>query len=256
MKQPHKVGEILDCLEKMAGQNESVSVEDVVESFGRRSFGPVIMIPALLELSPVGAIPGVPTFLAITIAILAAQKMFGRSHLWLPGWIGHRCVSSDKLLKSTKKLRGIAGFMDRHFHGRLKRLTHAPFSRIAAAMVILLCATVPFLEVLPFASSGPMLAIAMFGLAVLVRDGLLMVGALLISVVAFGMGFDYWDGGMSDTEQTDGVVSEENVEKVKEATEKAEQSLEDTREKAAETLRETAEEMRTGTSREAPAPAD
>ena len=245
MNEPHKVGEILDCLDQMAEGQDSVSVEDVVGSFGKRTFGPVIMVPALLELSPVGAIPGVPTFLAVTIAILAAQKMFGREHLWLPGWIGHRCVSSDKLRKSTKKLRPIAAFMDRHFHGRLKSLTHAPFSRIAAGMVILLCATVPFLEVLPFASSGPMLAIAMFGLAVLVRDGALMVGALLISVAAFGMGYDYVDGGMSDTEQADGVVSEENVEKVKESADKASESIGETRDKAVDALRETAEEVRT-----------
>lgn len=193
--EPRTVGQILDCLEDKADGVHNVSVEDVVHSFGTRTFGPVIMMPALMELTPVGAIPGVPSFLALIIAIAAAQKMFGRNHLWLPGWIGHRCVSSDKLTKSTAKLRGVARFMDRHFHGRLQRLTHAPFSQIAAGVVFLLCCTVPFLEVLPFASSGPMLAIAMFGLAVLVRDGALLIVALAISVAAIGFGVTFWGGG-------------------------------------------------------------
>ena len=195
---PHSVGEILDSLDEMADGEKEISVGDVMQSFGARTFGPAIMVPALLELTPIGAIPGVPTFLAAIIALVAVQKLLGRNSLWLPGIFANRCVSADKLRKSTKKLRGIAGFLDRHFHGRMKRLTHAPFSQIAAGIVILLCCTVPFLEMLPFASSGPMLAIAMFGLAVLVRDGALMLVALAISLVAITGGMWWWNGEGSE----------------------------------------------------------
>ena len=47
--------------------------------------------------------------------------------------------------------------------------------------------TVPPLEVLPFASSAPMLATAAFGLALLVRDGLLMTIATVLAGVAVGV---------------------------------------------------------------------
>ena len=40
--------------------------------------------------------------------------------------------------------------------------------------VLLMCMTVPPLEVLPFASSLPMGTIALFGLALVTRDGRLM----------------------------------------------------------------------------------
>lgn len=231
---PHSVGDILDCLEELAEENDEVSVSQVMGAFGTRTFGPAIMVPSLLEITPVGAIPGVPTFLATIVILVAAQKMIGRRALWLPGVIANRCVSANKLAKSTDKLRPMARFMDRHFHRRLKRMTRAPFSQIAAGTVCLLCLTVPFLEVLPFASSVPMLAIAGFGLAVLMRDGVLMIAALAASLLALGLGLDYWDGGVSDTEQTDGMVDEETVDAVKDQAEEAGDAAREAAEKAGE----------------------
>ncbi len=171
------------------------------------------------------------------VILVAAQKTLGRRSLWLPGIIANRCVSGKKLAKSADKLRPLARFMDRHFHRRWTRIARAPFSQIAAGIVCLLCLTVPFLEVLPFASSVPMLAIAGFGLAVLVRDGVLMVAALTASVVALGLGLDYWSGGMSDTEQTDGMVNEETINAAREKAEEAGDAMRKVSEGAAEAVK-------------------
>lgn len=64
--------------------------------------------------------------------------------------------------------------------------------KIAALVVILLCITVPPLEVLPFANSGPMLAIAAIGLALTVRDGVVMLIALALGIAAIGGGTYYY----------------------------------------------------------------
>lgn len=194
---PHTVGEILDCLDEVAEERDRVSVEDIVSAIGSRSYGPFLLLPALLEITPLGAVPGVPTMLAIIIAIVAIQMLFGRGHIWLPGFIRHRAVSAEKVEQSSQKLRGIAAFLDKWFHGRMKALTHGVPVRVAALLIIALCATVPPLEVLPFASSGPMLAIAAFGLALMVRDGLLMLIAMAIAFAAFGLGFTMMGGQAS-----------------------------------------------------------
>ncbi len=191
---PHSVGEILDCLDEVADEHEKVSIGDILDAIGNRSYGPALMIPALLELTPIGAIPGVPTFLAVIVSLIALQMLFGKKHLWLPGFIRHRSVSAEKVEKSSKKLRKIGRFLDKWFHGRLKKLTRGVPVRIAAVLIIALCATVPPLELLPFASSGPMLAVAMFGLALMVRDGLLMLIATALSFAAFGLGFTMMGG--------------------------------------------------------------
>lgn len=164
----------------------------MAEAFGSRSHGPFLLVPALIEVSPIGGIPGLPTALAATIALFAAQLVIGRKHLWLPGFIARRKFKADKVRKGADKLRGVARFLDRWFHGRLPALTKGPFVRAAGVVVILLCLTVPPLELLPFASTAPMAAIAAFGLAMMVRDGVLMLAAFALSGVAAAVGAGLW----------------------------------------------------------------
>jgi hypothetical protein len=77
----------------------------------------------------------------------------------------------------------------------MRWLTTKPFVRVAAAITILLTLAVPPLELLPFASTGPMLAIATLGLALLVRDGMLMILASVIAIAAVGAGLWFFVGG-------------------------------------------------------------
>lgn len=185
---PQSVGAILDRLDDAGSDVERALIGDIVQAFGSRSYGPFLLVPALIEISPLGGIPGLPTVLAAIIVLFAAQMLFGRKHIWLPQFIGRRSVSKDRLKRATQKLRPLAGWLDRWFHGRLEALTKGPFIRLAAAACILLALTVPPLELIPFASTAPMGAIAMFGLALLVRDGVLMIAAILAAVLAIGVG--------------------------------------------------------------------
>ncbi|MCD2325268.1 exopolysaccharide biosynthesis protein [Sphingomonas sp. IC-56] len=185
---PKSVGDILDRLEELANEDDKVSLGDVVEALGNRSQGPFLLVPALVEISPLGGIPGFPTAIALVIVLIAVQIVLGRKHLWLPKFLSNRALSSEKVCKATGKLRGLARFMDRWFHGRLPALTKGPFVRVAAGACILLACTVPPLELLPFATTAPMAAIAAFGLALLVRDGLLMIVAMVLTLVAVGVG--------------------------------------------------------------------
>ncbi len=185
---PHSIGDILDQLETLADQHYRVSLGDAVEAFGNRSYGPFLLVPGLIEISPIGGIPGLPTVLATVIVLFAAQMAWGRQHLWLPGFLKRRSVKAETVRKATAKLRGIARWTDRWFHGRLPVLTGGVFIRIAAVASIALALTVPPLELLPFASTAPMAAIAAFGLALLVRDGVLMIVAIALAGVAITVG--------------------------------------------------------------------
>lgn len=176
---PHSVSEILDLLEEAGSANEKVSVGDVVEKFGSRSYAPLLIVPSLLGASPVGSIPGVPTFLAVTIFLFAVQMVFGRSHLWLPGVIENRAIKGERVEKAAEKLRRPAKWIDAVFSERLRPLAGKVAARVAAIVVVLLCVAIPPLELVPFAALLPMAAIAAFGIALLVRDGLIMLLAFL-----------------------------------------------------------------------------
>jgi hypothetical protein len=189
---PTSMKAILSGIGKLAEDESKVSVEDVVETFGSRSYGPFLLIPALIEVSPLGAVPGVPTVLACIIILFALQILIGRKQIWLPDFIEHREISSGRVKKAVSSLMPLARWADRWFHGRLRSLTKGVFIRVAAAACIALACLVPMLELVPFASSAPMAAIAMFGLALMVRDGALLLFACAIAVFAAGLSYSFW----------------------------------------------------------------
>lgn len=196
--EPHSMGDVLGELDELAANHDKVRVADVLDDFGARSFGPFIMIPAVLEITPVGGIPGVPTVLALFIALIAVQLLIGRDHVWMPQFVQRRAVGSKKLHKAVGKLKGMANFLDRHSKGRLEGLTKGTAIKLVAAVIIALCCTVPPLEFLPFASTIPMLAIAVLGLALTVRDGALLLGSLLFAGLATALGLATYFGSLGE----------------------------------------------------------
>ncbi len=204
--EPNGVESVIAELDELASEHDKVCIGDVLDDFGDRSFGPIIMIFALLEITPVGAIPGLPTALASIIALVALQLLFGRDHIWMPEFVQSRAVGSKKLHKAVTRLRGIAHWLDGHSRDRLSWLTEGIWLKVAAMAIIILCLTVPPLEVLPFASSGPMLAIAAIGLALIVKDGLVMLVALLLAVAALGGGTYYYYMSDGDARTSDCVA--------------------------------------------------
>ena len=190
-KDPKSISDVVEGLEELAESESQVTFADVLDKFGSRSFAPVILVLALLEITPVGMIPGVPSFLALCILIIAAQMLMGRNHIWVPKWIAERSVSNDKMDKATDKLEGPAEKLDGYAKERLETLAKGPALKVAAAIICLLALMVPPLEVLPWASAGPMLAIAIVCVAIMVRDGLVMLAAWALAATASVAGV-YW----------------------------------------------------------------
>lgn len=154
---------------------------DILDSLGHRSYGPFFVVPTSLELTPIGSIPGVPTFMATLILLFGLQIVLGRRHIWLPQVLLRQSVTSGKLHSAISSARPVASKIDIIFHGRLKRLTQGPFVRVAALMCVLLALAVPPLEVIPFATSIPIGVILLFGLALLLKDGLLMLATFALT---------------------------------------------------------------------------
>ena len=186
-EEPHSMEEVLDGIEEIAEEQDTVCLGDALNRFGHASFTPLLVILPLVELSPVGGIPGVPTALAVIVGLVALQMLLGRDHVWLPAFVENRGIDGDKLASAAHKLDSFAEKIDDLLGDRLDWLTKGIWVRVAAVFILLLCVTVPPLEVLPFASSAPMLAIAAFGLALLMRDGLLMLVGFVLSGLAVGL---------------------------------------------------------------------
>lgn len=192
---PQSVHDILDCLDDAGDDGGEVSVGDVSKTIGSRSFGPFLLVPALVGISPVGVIPGAPSFMAILIVCVAAQFAFGKDSLWLPSVMKERAVPRERLDQAIDWMRPVADRLDRWFGNRLQILTRGPAMRIAAAICLLVAFAVPPLELLPFAAAGPFAIICLFGLAITVRDGLLFLGASILTVAGAIAGSVYFLSG-------------------------------------------------------------
>jgi hypothetical protein len=180
------MGDIVDGLMNVAEENDEISVKALIAEFGDRSFAPFMLLLALVGMLPTGGIPGVPTFVSICIALVAVQLAWGRDHIWVPGFIARRSVSSDKLWGATDKLKKVATVLDRLAEGRMQWLTTDIGLRVIGTLIVVICCFVPPLELVPFAAAIPFAAIALLSLAIIVRDGLIILIAGLLAIGGIG----------------------------------------------------------------------
>lgn len=186
--QADSIGGVVDGIEKVACKQKEVSIADLLDEFGDHSFAPLMIILALIGVSPVGAIPGVPTTIALCIILIAGQLTFGRPHIWLPKFITKRAIDSTQLTKGRKLLKRIADVLDRITGKRLVFLAGLGARRVVAGIIVVLGLAIPALELVPLAAAAPFLAIALLALALMVRDGLVVLigGGIALAALIYG----------------------------------------------------------------------
>jgi hypothetical protein len=189
MKEEGALTDIVAELEKAAKETggDAIEVGHLIDALDHRGYGPALAILPLIEISPIGGIPGFPTLLALTLAIITVRLLMGYEHFWAPDWLRRRKLKSDRVIKSVEWLKPISLRIDAKLHERLSRFAGSAARRAACIVILCLLLTVPPLELVPFATTGPMIVIAIFGLGLLYRDGLLMllgfVGAVLAVLI-------------------------------------------------------------------------
>lgn len=164
---------------------DKITLGDVLDLFGDRSFGPVIAFLGLLVvLPPLGAIPVLPAIIGLLIVMFCVQIIFGASHIWVPGFIEKRSIPKDKLIAADNRAHPWLRRIDRLISERLEFLTGRISVVIAAIVVSLLALLMIPLEVVPFAVAAPGIAIVLFGIAFVARDGVVMLLAYLAAAAA------------------------------------------------------------------------
>jgi len=177
--EPESLSDILAKLRE-ASEGETVSVRDILEHIGTRSFAPLLLVPALILVSPISGIPGTPTIGSIVILLIAGQAVFGRRSLWLPGFVMRRRIKSSRFRKALAAMEKPIAFIDRHSHKRLTLLTMRPFSFVAIGVCLAIAAILPFLELLPMVTSIWAFAISLLALGLMVRDGVIVIAGYAV----------------------------------------------------------------------------
>jgi hypothetical protein len=183
----HTLAFLLDSIDR-AAERETVSIQDVLQEIGDRSITPLILVVALLLVSPLSGIPGVSTLAAVTIIILAVQAVRGKRSLWLPGFLLRREVAGQRLSGCVGYLRRPCAFVDRRCRPRLQFLTAGPMRFLTLLMVTIIPIGWPFMEVLPMMSSIGAATVALLVFGLFTRDGLFVLLGYLFVAMTLGAG--------------------------------------------------------------------
>jgi hypothetical protein len=182
------LSEVLDDLETTA-HDESVSVQEIMDQLGDKSFAALMLVPALVAASPASAIPGLTATVGLIVAIMVLQMLLGRDHAWLPGFLSNRRIPTDRLCQAVRWLRRPAHFVERFLRPRLTVMVKRPGLYIPLLVVLAITLVMPFLEVIPTSGSIASIAIAFFAAGLLTHDGLLVLIGLLF---VLGLPFAIW----------------------------------------------------------------
>jgi hypothetical protein len=181
-EQPASLQQLIRKIDRAAQGNEHISWGMIMESLGQASFGPMLVVAGLITLAPiVGDIPGVPTIIAAIVLLTAGQLLLGRSHLWLPHWLLNRSISRRKLHTALRWSYPAARFIDRFLRDRMEIFSRGIAQYVIAFFCIIISLMMPLMEVVPFTANGAGLVLTTFGLALVARDGLMSLLALLLS---------------------------------------------------------------------------
>ncbi|WP_434140809.1 exopolysaccharide biosynthesis protein (plasmid) [Pseudomonas luteola] len=187
--------DVIDGVIELGKEKDKVSVGDIKREIGQRSYGPFLFVPSIIEISPVGGVPGASTFFALIVAVFALQMLFGRNHFWMPQFLAKRSIKSQKIESGLNKVRKVIRGLDKVIRPRLGWATQKTFVRLIAAICLILTTSVPPLEFIPFASLAPFSAICLFGLGLTAKDGVVVLLGMAVSLIAFYLAITGVAGG-------------------------------------------------------------
>jgi hypothetical protein len=170
-----------------AGEAESVSVADVVETIGTHSLAALMLIFALIAVSPASLILGATAAIAVLEFVIIVQMVVGRRHLWLPGSISRLTLPGALLRTGIEWLRRPVAMPDRLLRPRLPYLTEAPVIHLWLILTLGLTIVMPFMELVPGTGTLASTVIALVAAAILTRDGALILIAVACLAALAGL---------------------------------------------------------------------
>jgi len=150
---------------------ETVSVGELIDRLDSRAHGMLLLVLALPMCVP--NVPGISTIFGVLMLAPALQMVFGSRRLMVPKRVREWRVSGDALRRTFNVAIPSLKRVEYLIKPRWSRLTRFP-ATILVGLQTLLMALVLILPI-PFANWPPGMTVAMTALALLQRDGILML---------------------------------------------------------------------------------
>lgn len=181
----HPPRTLLQSIEAMAEEAgpEGLSLRAIMDRLDERAFGAMLFVLALPCCIPFLYI--VPQIVSLPMMALAFQMAIGREEPWLPGKLAGRKIDKDGLSNTARGGRKWFGWVEAIARPRLTFLTGKGPERVIGAVLCIFCASI--LVPLPMTNTVPGFAVALASFGLIQRDGLLVLGGLILGTLWVGM---------------------------------------------------------------------
>lgn len=170
---------LLDSLAQ-GNPDDLLTLRDLLAGLGRRAFGMLLFVaslPAFIPI-PIGGVIAGPL-----VVLIGAQLLIGLRRPWLPGFIARRGPRRDAMARFDRR---ISPWLGRLEHLIRPRLTGMLDHRAATMFTGLLLVLLGVLTSLPIPLTNMLFGalLLVFALALLERDGVLMLASWVAGIAA------------------------------------------------------------------------
>lgn len=172
-------------------REETIVLSDILDFFGERAFGALMLVLALPMATPLSAIPGVSSVFGLPLVVVCAQLMLGYPRPLLPALLAKRTIRRETLVRAIERADPWLARIERAVHPRLPALTGAAAERALGAVCVVMAVLLAL--PIPGANQPPAVAVALFAVGLVERDGVFAilgwiaaVAAVVIVVVIYG----------------------------------------------------------------------
>jgi hypothetical protein len=175
-----KVSELLQGL-TVGLPEDLLTFGDLRHAFGERAFGLLLLVFALPNCIPV-LNSGFSLVTGLPVVFFALQLAIGQDEPYLPKWLRDRTFTRGHLAHFVVKAGPYLRWLESLIKPRLSAMVYGLGERLLGIVTLVLAValTLP----IPFGNLLPAIALAMLSLALIERDGLLVLVGYAVSVIA------------------------------------------------------------------------
>ena len=161
-----------------ASRGENITIREIVEAFGDRAFGFMLILFSLPNCVP--APPGVAGIVGTPVLIFGIQMMLGHTRPWLPAFILRRSISVATFRRVIDVAEPRLKKLEAYCRPRFTWAFGPQGDRLIGffAFLVAVSVLIPF----PGTNFPPSLALVIASVAVMEEDGILLALGLLVGV--------------------------------------------------------------------------
>jgi hypothetical protein len=168
-------------LDEHAG--ERLTLSELSARLRDRAWGGLLLIFAAINLLPLP--PGATTITGLPLLAITAQLAAGRHRPWFPRKLDQRGIGNETLRRIAEKIAPWEQRIERVLKPRMCELSNHRAARVVGAIGFLL-SVILWLPI-PLGNHAPALALTLFALALIYRDGVLVILGAVATIASVAL---------------------------------------------------------------------